>query len=127
MVTLVHRIWDTGELPTALPWSAMVLLPKGSGGYRGIGLLELLWKLLTSIIDAQIKACVVFHDTLHGFCWSRGTDTSIIEAKLTQQLTVCRQEPFYAIFLDLKKAHDALDRGCTLDILQGYGVGPNVL
>ena len=29
------------------------------------------------------------------------------------------------IFLDLHKAYDALDRSRCLEILEGYGVGPN--
>ena len=29
-----------------------------------------------------------------------------------------------AVFLDLTKAYDALDRSRCLDILEGYGVGP---
>ena len=29
------------------------------------------------------------------------------------------------IFLDLTKAYDALDRSRCLEILEGYGVGPN--
>ena len=30
----------------------------------------------------------------------------------------------YVIFLDLTKAYDALDRYRSLEILEGYGVGP---
>ena len=30
----------------------------------------------------------------------------------------------YVIFLDLRKAYDALDRSRCLDILEGYGVDP---
>ena len=37
-----------------------------------------------------------------------------------------REEVLYVIFLDLTKAYDALDRSRTLDILEGYGVGPKV-
>jgi hypothetical protein len=37
------------------------------------------------------------------------------------------QEPLYQIYLDLRKAYDALDRGGCLKILAGYGVGPNLL
>ena len=35
-----------------------------------------------------------------------------------------REEVLYVIFLDLTKAHDALDRSRCLEILEGYGVGP---
>jgi hypothetical protein len=37
------------------------------------------------------------------------------------------QAPLYQIYLDLRKAYDALDRGRCLEILAGYGVGPNLL
>ena len=34
------------------------------------------------------------------------------------------EEFLYMIFLDLHKAYDALDRSRCLEILEGYGVGP---
>jgi len=37
------------------------------------------------------------------------------------------QEPLYQIYLDLRKAYDALDRGRCLEILAGYGFGPNLI
>jgi hypothetical protein len=55
-----------------LPWSIMVLLPKPDGSSQGIGLLEVIWKLLMSIIDGQLKAAISFHDALHGFRPGRG-------------------------------------------------------
>jgi hypothetical protein len=53
--------------------------------------------------------------------------TAIMEAKLNQQLAWVDQEPLYQIYLDLRKAYDALDWGRWLKILAGYGVGPNLL
>ena len=35
-----------------------------------------------------------------------------------------REEFLYVIFLDLHKAYDAFDRSRCLEILEGYGVGP---
>ena len=35
-----------------------------------------------------------------------------------------REEVLYVIFLDLTKAYDALDKSRSLDILEGYRVGP---
>ena len=37
------------------------------------------------------------------------------------------QEALHSIFIDLKKGYDAIDREHCLQILKGYGVGPNVL
>jgi hypothetical protein len=50
----------------------------------------------------------------------------VIEAKLTQQLAHIKQTPFYGVFIDLKKAFDAMDRECCLLILEGHGAGPNM-
>jgi hypothetical protein len=50
-----------------------------------------------------------------------------MEAKLNQQLAWVDKEPLYQIYLDLRKAYDALDWGRCLKILAGYGVGPNLL
>ncbi len=56
-----------------------------------------------------------------------GMGTVMIEAKLVQQLSHLEQEPFYGVFLGLKKAFNTKEReGCLL-ILEGYGAGPNTV
>ena len=62
----------------------MVLTPKGNADTRGIGLLEVIWKVAETVIDTRIKAVVQFHDVLHGFHAWRGMGTTIIELKLSQ-------------------------------------------
>ena len=45
LVQLITTIWDTGEIPRQMLWMIVVLIPKGnSGDFRGIGLLEVLWR-----------------------------------------------------------------------------------
>jgi hypothetical protein len=51
----------------------------------------------------------------------------MLEAKLAQQLAHLEQEPFCGVFLDLKKAFNAMDRESCLLILEGYGAGPNMI
>jgi hypothetical protein len=46
LVGLIQAIWMQGKILQQLTWVIVVLLPKGGGDYRGIGLLELLWKVV---------------------------------------------------------------------------------
>jgi hypothetical protein len=54
-------------------------------------------------------------------------ETGIIKAKLAQQLAHLEQMSFFGVFIDLKKAFDAMDQGRCLEILALHGVGPNML
>ena len=106
-------------------WQAVVLIPKGKKDYRGIGLVEVMWKVVVAILNRRFTASITYHDFLNGFREGRGTVTATLEAKLLQQLAALREEVLYVILLDLNKAYDALDRSRCLEILEGYGVGPN--
>ncbi len=63
----------------------IVLHPKGGGDYRGIGLLDPMWKVMEKIMVAQMS-CLELHDCLHGGLPHRGTGMAIMEVKLNQQL-----------------------------------------
>ena len=84
-VELVQAVWTHGIIPRQMLWSIVVLIPKGGGDYRGIGLLEPIWKVLKRIMDRRLDA-IELHDCLHGCRAHRGTGTGVIEAKLAQQL-----------------------------------------
>ena len=108
-------------------WQTVVLIPKGKKDYRGIGLVEVVWKVVAAILNRRFTSSITYHDALHGFRAGRGTGTATLEAKLLQQLAALREEVLYVIFLDLHKSYDALDRSRCLDILEGYGVGPQAI
>ena len=75
-------------------WVIIVILPKGGGDYRGIGLLCPFWKAVEILMDKRFSV-IEFHDCLHGFLAGRGTGTAIMEVKLAQQLAYLEQEPLY--------------------------------
>ena len=79
------------------------------------------------VINFPFTASIAFHDILHGFRAGCGTGTASLETKLVQQLMSMIEEFMYAIFLDLHKAYDNLDRDIFLEILEGYGMGPQAL
>ena len=125
LVRLVQTVWEEGTIPIQLGWMVTVLIPKGGGYYRGIGLLEPLWKVIERVMDHQLEV-IALHDSLHGCRNGQGTGTAVIKAKLTQQLAHIEQAPFYGVFIDLKKAFDTMDRERCLIILETNGVRPNM-
>ncbi len=88
--------------------------------------MEPLWKVVERIMDRRLKA-LPLHEVLHRCQNGCSTGTAILEAKLAQQLAHLEQEPFYRVFLDLKKVFDAMDRERCFLILEGYGAGPNMV
>ena len=102
----------------------MVLLPKGKNDYFGIGLLEVMWKVVAVILNHQLTVSIIFHDFFHRFWAGCGTGIATLEDKLIQQLATLREEVLYVIFLHLHKAYEALERSRCLEILEGYSVDP---
>eukprot|EP00956_Cyclotella_meneghiniana_P003690 scaffold4479_cov46-Cyclotella_meneghiniana.AAC.3 len=88
--------------------------------------MEPFWKVIEMIMERRLQA-IQLHNCLHGSVQRRGTGTAILKAKLVQQLAYLRQTLLYEVFIDLRKAYDAMDRRRTLMILEAYGAGPNML
>ncbi len=120
---LVQATRTYGIVPCQLLWIIVVLIPKGGGDYCGIGLLEPIWKVIERIINCRLDS-IQLHDSLHSCCHQCRTGTTIIEAKLVQQLSYLELQPFYGVFLDFRKAFDMMDREQCLMTLEGYGAGP---
>ena len=89
---------------------AVVLITKGKKEYRGICLMEVMWKVVAAVLNSHFTASITYHDFLHGFWASRSTGTTTLKAKLLQQIAALREEVLYMLFLELQKAYDALDR-----------------
>jgi hypothetical protein len=125
-VELIQTIWEQGENPEQMSWMVIILLPKGGGVFRGIGLLDPLWKVVEKIMVCRLGT-IEFHPCLRGGLPKRGTGMATIEAKLVQQLPWMEQEPLLQVFINLRKAYDHLDQEQCLTIMTGYGVGPKLL
>jgi hypothetical protein len=123
---MIQTIWDQGEIPLQMSWMIVVLLLKGGGDSRGIGLLNPYWKVVEKIMVCCMGA-IEFHPCLHGGLPKGGTGMATIEAKMTQQLAWVEQEPLFWVFVDLRKAYNQLNQAKCLEIMTGYGVEPKLL
>ena len=109
VMELVHTAFRYGVLVEEATYKAVVLILKGGDEYHGIGLVEVLRKAATVILNCRFAASITYHDSLHGFQAVCGTGTVTLEVKPLQQVTAMREEVLHTIFMDLHKAYNSLD------------------
>ena len=51
VVELVQMAFRDGDLDEEATWQVVVLIPKGKKYYRGIGLVEVMWKVVAAILN----------------------------------------------------------------------------
>ena len=62
---LVQTAFGEGRIAGDKTWQAVVLIPKGKKDYHGIGLVEVIWKVLAAISNCWITSYITFHDFFH--------------------------------------------------------------
>ena len=83
VITIVKVSFCNGALADDSTWKTVVLIHKGGiRDFRGIFLVEVLWKTFTILMNPRFTADITFHDVMHGFQAGRGTGTTSLEAKL---------------------------------------------
>lgn len=128
LVDLIQRCIRDCDIPHAFSLGILVLfLKKSNGDVRGIGLLEVIHKLIFTIINSRLNNSLSFHDSVHGFRINRGSFTSIGGTKIEAQKHISKNHTLYQVFVDLRKAYDSIDRPRVLMILERYGVGRYIL
>ena len=86
VVELVQTAFWDGVFAKEATWQAVVLIPKGKKDYRGIGLVEVVWKVVAEILNRRFTSSITYHDALHGFRAGRGMGTTTLEANMLQKL-----------------------------------------
>ena len=54
VVELTQTAFGEELLAEEATWQAMVMVPKGKGEFRGIGLVEVIWKLVSLILHRRL-------------------------------------------------------------------------
>ena len=58
VVELVQTAFRDRDLAEEATWQAVVLIPKGKKDYRGIGLVEVMWKVVAAILNRRFTAFI---------------------------------------------------------------------
>ena len=78
LVELVQTAFRDGVLDKEATWQAIVLIPKGKKDYRGIGLLEVVWKVVAAVLNRGFTSSITYHNFLHGFRAGLGIGTATL-------------------------------------------------
>ena len=81
-----------GRLTAELNWTTMILLLNQQEVYMGISLVEVIWKIINTIINTYLRVAISLHDSQHGFRQGGG-GTATLESKLAQHLAGIFREP----------------------------------
>ena len=119
--------FQDGTLAKKCMWQTVILVLKGKEGFRGIGLVEVLWKAIPIPLNRWLTESISFHDTLHGFSLGQETGTAAFEANLLQHIISMREAVLFEVFLDLRKAYNDLDQDRALDLPAAYRIGPSTV
>jgi hypothetical protein len=125
IVPMVEEFWVSQRVPSG--WEEMkctMLFKKGDatdpGNYRSIMLIK---KIVLIIIGSRLESLIEDLDveSQRGFRCGRGCRDAIFTARLLLKKRKEHQQETWAIFVDLVKAFDTVDRDFLWDVLLRFG------
>ena len=85
VVAIVQAEFRDGTLAEKRTWRKFVLITRGdSRDFWGIGLIEVIWKTFTRLLNRHFTVRITFHDVLHWFQVGYGTVTATLNSKMLQ-------------------------------------------
>jgi hypothetical protein len=128
------EFWTTDLDLEAFHTVMLKLLPKKGdlsdpNSWRGIALLDLLSKIISSIITTRLNNHLSHfnRDDQNGFTPGRGCADALAALKMSLQTLREHQQDTYVLFLDLVKAFDSVNREMMMLILEKMGIPSNLI
>ena len=109
VVAINHAEFYKGTPTNKSKWKMMVFITRGDGrGSQGIGIVEVLWKTITGLLNQNFASEIGFHGAINGLQAGSGTGTAYPKAKLLQQIMATREAVLHEISLELQKYYNTL-------------------
>ena len=126
---LIAQIWNDEVVPQ--DWKDASFVPifkkgnrKQCGNYRGILLLSIAGKIMSSVILNRINQNIcpnILLETQSGFRSGRSTMDMIFSLKQIQEKCVEQNMPLYVVFIDFSKTFDTISRDGLWLVLNKFG------
>ena len=78
VVSIVQAGFREGNLAKECTFQTVFLIPKRKVEFRGVGLVEVLWKEVASLLNLWLTVAITYPDVLHGFWAVWGTSTAAL-------------------------------------------------
>ena len=132
--SVLLEFWETENTPEQWEVGLLKILAKKGdlsqpGNYRGIVLLETLYKIAAIILHDRLQPVVesIDHEEQCGFRPQRGCSDGIFTVKLAIKKRREHGLETWVMFLDLVKAFDRVPRQALWEVLKKFGVPPKII
>ena len=134
--TEINSVFNGGPVPISWKRSRVSLIPKGGDqknikNYRPIAITSIIYKVAMMILRDRLMEAVeknnFLGDVQGGFRRKRRTEDNLFILERVMELSRQRGGILFLGFLDLEKAYDRVNREKLFEILQGYGVGGDIV
>ena len=135
MLQLCNLCWDKGVVPS--DWRNVVIVPiyKGKGerteckNFRGISLLSVPGKVFARVLVDRIERLTVerMWNVQCGFMKGKGCVDQIFTLRMIVEKCLDVGKKVFAVFVDLEKAYDGVNRRELWQVLGEYGVRGKLL
>jgi hypothetical protein len=136
LTEIVARTWRDGTVPRKRCRAILIAIYKNKGdrqlttNYRGVTLVQFWWRVVMRLL---LGPCVIpgieamLPEAQCGARPRRGCVDQIFTIRMLQEQAYARRVPLYAVFIDLAKAFDSIDRSLLYDMLAVCGFPVNVV
>ncbi|MCO5577730.1 hypothetical protein L7F22_031562, partial [Adiantum nelumboides] len=128
--------FDSGKLPETSSTSVVVYIPKkgdlsNPDNYRGISLIPISLKLLTSLLINKISAKLEERNFfLRGQTGFRNQEECVAQVIALKEIVLRRKfikKPTYAAYIDFEKAYDTVPHEALFLKMEAAGIGGRVM